>query len=200
MLNNEEPNRKRSRLVLPSPQIDDQEMEQIVKLGKASEAARESVVDEDGEARPSDTLLTSYAVTPGSALRTPRSNRPSIPRACTEHMSRNRELKSGSCFMARWNSVKVGNTYMMVLHRSFEAASSSASLSAFWRATSAASSSSAIRVARYFWARGLSGGSEFEECFEWRKTTDLLNMKWHRKWSLTKNEWFKTFWNSNCSL
>ena len=72
MLNNEEPARKRSRLVLPSPQIDDQEMEQIVKLGKASEAARESVVDEDGEARPSDTLLASYAVTPGSALRTPR--------------------------------------------------------------------------------------------------------------------------------
>lgn len=72
MLNNEEPSRKRNRLVLPSPQIDDQEMEQIVKLGKASEAARESVVDEDGEARPSDTLLTSYAVTPGSALRTPR--------------------------------------------------------------------------------------------------------------------------------
>ena len=72
MLNNEEPARKRSKLVLPSPQIDDQEMEQIVKLGKASEAAREAVVDEDGEARPSDTLLASYAVTPGSALRTPR--------------------------------------------------------------------------------------------------------------------------------
>ena len=72
MLNNEEPARKRSKLVLPSPQIDDQEMEQIVKLGKASEAAREAVVDEDGESRPSDTLLASYAVTPGSALRTPR--------------------------------------------------------------------------------------------------------------------------------
>lgn len=47
-------------------------MEQIVKLGKASEAARESVVDEDGEARPSDTLLANYAVSPGTALRTPR--------------------------------------------------------------------------------------------------------------------------------
>ncbi len=72
VFNNDEPSRKRSKLVLPSPQIDDQEMEQIVKLGKASEAARESVVDEDGEARPSDTLLASYAVTPGSSLRTPR--------------------------------------------------------------------------------------------------------------------------------
>ena len=44
----------------------------IVKLGKASEAARESVVDEEGTVRPSDTLLASYAVTPSTALRTPR--------------------------------------------------------------------------------------------------------------------------------
>merc|ERR1712223_1260222 len=72
VFNNEEPARKRSKLVLPTPQIDDQEMEQIVKLGKASEAARESVVDEEGTVRPSDTLLASYAVTPGTALRTPR--------------------------------------------------------------------------------------------------------------------------------
>ena len=72
VFNNEEPARKRSKLVLPTPQIDDQEMEQIVKLGKASEAARESVVDEEGTVRPSDTLLASYAVTPSTALRTPR--------------------------------------------------------------------------------------------------------------------------------
>lgn len=72
VFNSDEPSRKRSKLVLPSPQIDDQEMEQIVKLGKASEAARESVIDENGESRPSDTLLTSYAVTPSTALRTPR--------------------------------------------------------------------------------------------------------------------------------
>ena len=75
VFNNDEPSRKRSKLVLPSPQIDDQEMEQIVKLGKASEAAREAVVDEDGESRPSDTLLANYEVnTPGggSSLRTPR--------------------------------------------------------------------------------------------------------------------------------
>merc|ERR1712051_370983 len=72
VFNNEEPSRKRSKLVLPTPQIDDQEMEAIVKLGKASEAARESVVDEEGSVRPSDTLLASYAVTPSTALHTPR--------------------------------------------------------------------------------------------------------------------------------
>merc|ERR1719228_1780042 len=72
VFNNEEPSRKRSKLVLPTPQINDQEMEQIVKLGKASEAAREAVVDEEGTVRPSDTLLASYAVTPSTALRTPR--------------------------------------------------------------------------------------------------------------------------------
>jgi pre-mRNA-splicing factor CDC5/CEF1 len=73
MINNDEPARKRSKLVLPEPQIDDQEMEQIVKLGKASEAAREAVTEEGGATnRPSDTLLADYAVTPGSALRTPR--------------------------------------------------------------------------------------------------------------------------------
>ena len=39
-MNNDEPARKRSKLVLPSPQISDIEMEQIVKLGRHSEAAR----------------------------------------------------------------------------------------------------------------------------------------------------------------
>ena len=46
-MNNEEPAKKRSKLVLPSPQITDVEMEQIVKLGRHSEAARDSVVDDD---------------------------------------------------------------------------------------------------------------------------------------------------------
>ena len=56
LMNNEEPARKRSKLVLPSPQISDGELEQIVKLGRHSEAARDSVVD--GESvRASDTLL-----------------------------------------------------------------------------------------------------------------------------------------------
>jgi len=71
LLNNEEPARKRSKLVLPSPQISDQEMEQIVKLGRHSEAARDSVVDGDAN-RASDTLLADYSVTPGASLRTPR--------------------------------------------------------------------------------------------------------------------------------
>jgi len=82
LLNNEEPARKRSKLVLPSPQISDQELEAIVKLGRHSEQARESVTGEQGEAaRASDTLLADYAVTPGSALRTPRT-----PMAATDHI------------------------------------------------------------------------------------------------------------------
>jgi len=79
LLNNEEPARKRSKLVLPSPQISDQEMEAIVKLGRHSEQARDSVTD--GEQRASDTLLADYAVTPGSTLRTPRT-----PMAATDHI------------------------------------------------------------------------------------------------------------------
>jgi len=75
LLNNEEPSRKRSKLVLPEPQISDMEMEQIVKLGRASEAARDSVVDAESQ-RASDTLLADYAVTPGSTLRTPRTPMP----------------------------------------------------------------------------------------------------------------------------
>ena len=74
LFNQEEPAKKRSKLVLPEPQISDMEMESIVKLGKASEAARESVAGggEGEEQRPSDTLLADYAVTPGMAMRTPR--------------------------------------------------------------------------------------------------------------------------------
>ncbi len=71
LLNDEEPARKRSKLVLPTPQISDVEMEQIVKLGRHSEAARESVVDGDSS-KASDTLLADYSVTPGANLRTPR--------------------------------------------------------------------------------------------------------------------------------
>ena len=44
--------------------LTDMEMEQIVKLGRASEAARDSVVDQDSQ-RASDALLADYAVTPG---------------------------------------------------------------------------------------------------------------------------------------
>ena len=58
--------------MLPEPQISDMEMESIVKLGKASEAAREAVNAGGDEERPSDALLADYAVTPGMAMRTPR--------------------------------------------------------------------------------------------------------------------------------
>jgi len=71
LMNNEEPARKRSKLVLPAPQISDTELEQIVKLGKHSEAARDSVVDGEST-RASDTLLQDYTVTPGAQMRTPR--------------------------------------------------------------------------------------------------------------------------------
>jgi len=83
LLNNEEPARKRSKLVLPTPQISDQELEAIVKLGRHSSSARESVVGEQGDSvRASDTLLADYALTPGTAgLRTPRT-----PLAATDHI------------------------------------------------------------------------------------------------------------------
>lgn len=69
---NKEPARKRSKLVLPQPQISDLELEEVVKLGVASEQARLQAE----EAAPTDTvtgqLLGDYAMTPDLArLRTP---------------------------------------------------------------------------------------------------------------------------------
>ena len=69
MLNNQEPAKKRSKLILPEPQISDQELQQVVKLGKASEVARE-VASESG-VETTDTLLADYTVTP-QASATPR--------------------------------------------------------------------------------------------------------------------------------
>ncbi|XP_015122369.1 cell division cycle 5-like protein [Diachasma alloeum] len=69
MLNNEEPVKKRSKLVLPEPQISDQELQQVVKLGRASEVARE-VATESGITL-SDSLLADYSLTPNAAV-TPR--------------------------------------------------------------------------------------------------------------------------------
>ncbi|XP_015590246.1 cell division cycle 5-like protein [Cephus cinctus] len=69
MLNNQEPLRKRSKLVLPEPQISDQELQQVVKLGRASEVARE-VATESGITL-SDSLLADYSLTPNAAV-TPR--------------------------------------------------------------------------------------------------------------------------------
>ncbi|EZA47440.1 hypothetical protein DMN91_005468 [Ooceraea biroi] len=69
MLNNEEPVKKRSKLVLPVPQISDEELQQVVKLGRASEIARE-VATESGITL-SDSLLADYSL-PTNAAVTPR--------------------------------------------------------------------------------------------------------------------------------
>ncbi|KAJ0178928.1 hypothetical protein K1T71_005703 [Dendrolimus kikuchii] len=70
MLQGDQPARKRSKLVLPEPQVSDQELQQVVKVGRASEAARESA---GGAGAPTDALLAEYALTPApaTALRTP---------------------------------------------------------------------------------------------------------------------------------
>lgn len=71
MLQNQEPAKKRSKLVLPEPQISDQELQQVVKLGRAGEVARE-VASESG-VETTDNLLSDYSVTPqvGVTARTP---------------------------------------------------------------------------------------------------------------------------------
>lgn len=69
ILNNEEPPRKRSKLVLPEPQISDQELQQVVKLGRASEIGREIASESGIEA--SESLLADYSLTPNVPV-TPR--------------------------------------------------------------------------------------------------------------------------------
>lgn len=71
MLQNLEPAKKRSKLVLPDPQISDQELQQVVKLGRASEVAREVALESGVET--TDTLLNDYSITPqvGTTPRTP---------------------------------------------------------------------------------------------------------------------------------
>ncbi|XP_046392890.1 cell division cycle 5-like protein [Ischnura elegans] len=88
MLQNQEPARKRSKLVLPEPQISDQELEQVVKLGRASEAAREAATEAGGGAA-SDVLLADYTSLSGSgggasALRTPRTPAPTTDKVLQE--------------------------------------------------------------------------------------------------------------------
>lgn len=60
LLQGDQPAAKRSKLVLPEPQISDRELEQVVKLGKASEAAQDAA-RETGQ-RVSDTLLADYSL------------------------------------------------------------------------------------------------------------------------------------------
>lgn len=65
-----EPLRKRSKLVLPTPQISDKELEEVVKLGQASEYARQQAVESGTPF--TGGLLGDYTMTPDlSKLRTP---------------------------------------------------------------------------------------------------------------------------------
>uniref|UniRef100_A0A3Q2VT78 Cell division cycle 5-like protein n=1 Tax=Haplochromis burtoni TaxID=8153 RepID=A0A3Q2VT78_HAPBU len=66
--------KKRSKLVLPAPQISDAELEEVVKLGVASEVARQAAEESESANSASSTLLSEYSVTNTMAtgLRTPR--------------------------------------------------------------------------------------------------------------------------------
>lgn len=81
MLNNQEPARKRSKLVLPEPQISDQELQQVVKLGRASEFAREVAAESGVET--TDSLLADYSITPQAGA-TPRTPAPQTDRILQE--------------------------------------------------------------------------------------------------------------------
>lgn len=63
----------RSKLVLPEPQVTDLELEQVVKLGRASELAKDLASEEGGHG--SEILLADYSLNTESVsnLRTPRS-------------------------------------------------------------------------------------------------------------------------------
>ena len=68
---NEDSSKKRSKLVLPAPQIDDAELEEVVKLGIASEQAKSFVETEEESATKG--LLSDYSITQQTnLLRTPK--------------------------------------------------------------------------------------------------------------------------------
>ncbi|KAF7727713.1 Pre-mRNA-splicing factor cef1 [Apophysomyces ossiformis] len=63
---------KRRKLVLPSPQVGEQELEEIVKAGFTGESAK-SLVQEEGTTGATHGLLENYSVTPSTVnTRTPR--------------------------------------------------------------------------------------------------------------------------------
>jgi len=68
-------------LVLPEPQISDQELQQVVKLGRASELAKE-IASESG-IQTTDALLADYSITPQIAA-TPRTPAPITDRIMQE--------------------------------------------------------------------------------------------------------------------
>lgn len=81
MLQNKEPERKRSKLVLPEPQISDVELQQVVKLGRASEIAKEIATESGIET--TDALLADYSIQP-QATATPRTPAPRTDRIMQE--------------------------------------------------------------------------------------------------------------------
>ena len=68
--NNQEPSRKRSKLVLPAPQISDMELEEVIKLGLVNEQVRQQAIESG--AGVTGQLIGDYQMTPDlSKLRTP---------------------------------------------------------------------------------------------------------------------------------
>ncbi|KAJ3610177.1 hypothetical protein NHX12_022271 [Muraenolepis orangiensis] len=64
--------KKRSKLVLPAPQISDAELEEVVKVGAASEVARQAAEESESGNSASSALLSEYSLTNSAGLRTPR--------------------------------------------------------------------------------------------------------------------------------
>uniref|UniRef100_A0A8C7HY84 Cell division cycle 5 like n=1 Tax=Oncorhynchus kisutch TaxID=8019 RepID=A0A8C7HY84_ONCKI len=67
--------KKRSKLVLPAPQISDAELEEVVKLGQASEVARQTAEESGITNSASSALLSEYSLTNSAmatGLRTPK--------------------------------------------------------------------------------------------------------------------------------
>ncbi|KAL7671879.1 hypothetical protein ACOME3_006781 [Neoechinorhynchus agilis] len=68
-----EPVKKRSKLVLPSPQIDDSELEGIVKYNMSSNTLLKEAVDSETSTRATENLLSDYAIVSNTLeLRTPQ--------------------------------------------------------------------------------------------------------------------------------
>jgi pre-mRNA-splicing factor CDC5/CEF1 len=64
--------RKRSKLVLPAPQISDKELEEVIKIGLASEQAHQQAQESAPTQTVTGQLLANYQLTPDMArLRTP---------------------------------------------------------------------------------------------------------------------------------
>lgn len=87
ILQTTEPVKKRSKLVLPEPQISDQDMQQVIKLGKASDTAKEIVLESGIET--TDALLGDYSLNPQTTA-TPR----------TPSMASNRLMQEAETIMA----------------------------------------------------------------------------------------------------